>query len=337
MASKERTTVEQKIKEQLSVEEAKQILFDMIRIRELEEASAQQYSEGKIRGFLHLYIGEEPIAATILPLLKPQDQFFGTYREHAHALMKGITARSIMAEMFGKVEGCSKGRGGSMHIFDLSKSFYGGNAIVAGHLPLAIGMALANKMQKNDLISICFFGEGAIAEGEFHESMNMAKLWKLPVLFVCENNYYAMGTALERSESQTNLIEKAKSYKVEAKRVNGRNVAEIKEAAKQAIDFVRSEQQPYFLEAQTYRLVAHSMFDSQQYRSKEEVEYWKKHHDPIAEYIHQLKCLGWVNSNEIKEMQDKAKTEMDDAISYAQAGTTEDFQSCMQDVLIGEY
>ncbi|MGI4993534.1 pyruvate dehydrogenase (acetyl-transferring) E1 component subunit alpha [Halobacteriovorax sp. GFR7] len=324
----------EKIKQLISKSEAIEILNRMILIRYFEEACAQQYSAGKIRGFLHLYIGEEAIASTVIPLLKEEDQFFGTYREHGHALVKGLSANSIMAEMFGKKEGCSKGRGGSMHLFDTTKAFYGGNAIVAGQLPLAIGMAMANKMQGNDLISVCFFGEGAIAEGEFHESLNLAQLWGLPVLFVCENNYYAMGTALERSESQLNLSEKAHSYKVKSMRVNGMSVPDLYEHARDAIDYVREHKQPFFLECDTYRYRAHSMFDSQQYRSKEEVEGWKKY-DPLPHFIKQLSELGWVNKDDIERMEEAAQDLIRESIAYADQGSIETLEESLSEVMAG--
>ena len=192
------------------------LLRQMLLIRRFEEMCAQQYSAGRIRGFLHLYIGEEAIAAGVMPSLTPDDAVVATYREHGHALARGMSAESVMAEMFGKQEGCSRGRGGSMHLFDVSKRFYGGNAIVGGGLPLAVGLALADKMQRRPRTTACFFGEGAVAEGEFHESLNLASLWKLPVVFLCENNLYAMGTAIWRSEADTDLCEKAESYSLPA-------------------------------------------------------------------------------------------------------------------------
>jgi pyruvate dehydrogenase E1 component alpha subunit len=317
----------------LNKETAKQILTDMYRIRRMEEACAQLYSAGKIRGFLHLYIGEEAIAASLIPQLKIEDQMFCTYREHAHALLKGVSMDKIMAEMYGKIDGCSKGRGGSMHLFDTSKGLYGGNAIVAGHLPLAVGMAMANKMQNNGAISVCFFGEGAIAEGEFHESMNLAALWKLPVLFVCENNYYAMGTALERSESQVNLTKKAQSYNVTAKRVNGMSASHMYEAANEAIEFVREKQQPYFLECDTYRFRAHSMFDPELYREKEEVERWKQN-DPIKQLTHLMLEKAWITESEISTIDEKAMQEIQMAKDYAENSRVETMEETIQDIIV---
>ncbi|MCP5114042.1 MAG: pyruvate dehydrogenase (acetyl-transferring) E1 component subunit alpha, partial [bacterium] len=247
------------------------LLHQMIRIRRFEEKSAELYSAGKIRGFLHLYIGEEAIAVGMMEAFQEDDAVVATYREHGHALVKGVSARSIMAEMYGKQEGCSGGRGGSMHLFDADTRFFGGNAIVGGGIPVAVGLALADKLAGRDRVTACFFGEGAIAEGEFHESMNLAALWDLPVLFCVENNFYAMGTALQRSESEENLTMKAASYEMPAWSVDGMDVLAVAEAANHAVDAVRGGGGPYFLELKTYRFRPHSMFDAELYRSKDEV------------------------------------------------------------------
>src|SRR5512138_10130 len=229
------------------------MLRQMVRIRRVEEKCVELYGAMKIRGFMHLYIGEEAVAVGVMEALKPDDALVATYREHGHALSRGISARRIMAEMFGKMEGCSRGRGGSMHLFDATTRFYGGNAIVGGGLPIAVGLALADKMQHRARITCCFFGEGAVAEGEFHESMNLAALWQLPVLFVCENNLYAMGTALSRSESVTNISGKASSYAVAAESVDGMDVLAVATAAARAAAAVRVTRAPYLLECRTYR------------------------------------------------------------------------------------
>ncbi|MCL4137867.1 UNVERIFIED_CONTAM: hypothetical protein GTU68_043016 [Idotea baltica] len=242
----------------------------MIRIRVFEERCAELYQQSKIRGFLHLAVGEEAVSTGIISQLLPDEAVVATYREHGHALMKGLGADRIMAEMFGKVEGCSGGRGGSMHLFDAEHRFYGGNAIVGGHLPLAVGLALADKSLDHQRATVCFFGEGAVAEGEFHEAMNLAALWATPVLFVCENNLYAMGTSLESSESQTNLAVKAASYNMPAWSVDGMDVMATAEAAKRALVAIRSGGGPIFLECETYRFRAHSMFDPDLYRPKDE-------------------------------------------------------------------
>ncbi|MGZ3696318.1 MAG: thiamine pyrophosphate-dependent enzyme, partial [Bdellovibrionota bacterium] len=217
----------------------------MLRIRRMEEKCAELYGAMKIRGYLHLYVGEEAIAAAALPVFSPEDAVVTTYREHGHALLRGISARAIMAEMFGKVEGCSRGRGGSMHLFDAKTRFFGGNAIVAGGIPIAVGLALADRMQSRSRVTGCFFGDGAVAEGEFHESMNLASLWRLPVLFLCENNLYAMGTALARHQAQPNLTKKAaEAYLVPAKQVDGMDVLAVEQAVKEAYIHVREGKGP---------------------------------------------------------------------------------------------
>ena len=209
------------------------LLHEMLRIRRFEEKCAELYSAGKIRGFLHLYIGEEAVAVGAMQALGREDAIVATYREHGHALARGIPIDRLMAEMYGKHEGCSGGRGGSMHVFDAQNRFYGGNAIVGGGLPIAVGLALADKMQQRPRVTACFFGDGAVAEGEFHESLNLASLWKLPVLFLCENNLYAMGTRLERAQSQTDLATKARSYLMPAETVDGMNVLAVEAATKE--------------------------------------------------------------------------------------------------------
>jgi pyruvate dehydrogenase E1 component alpha subunit len=298
------------------------LLREMVRIRRFEERCVELYSAMKIRGFLHLYIGEEAIAAGVMRALRPDDAVVATYREHGHALARGVSARRIMAEMFGKMEGCSRGRGGSMHLFDAATRFYGGNAIVAGGLPIATGLALADKMQHSDRIACCFFGEGAVAEGEFHESMNLAALWKLPVLFVCENNLYAMGTALSRSESVTDISRKASAYGVPADAVDGMDVLAVDAAANRAVEAVRTTGSPYLLECRTYRFRAHSMFDPELYRTKAEVEEWKKR-DPIPLMISRLRQDSFIEETDIQTIDKEVAAEIDDAVAFADAGTLE--------------
>ncbi|MFN7087192.1 MAG: pyruvate dehydrogenase (acetyl-transferring) E1 component subunit alpha [Burkholderiales bacterium] len=307
------------------------LLGDMIRIRRFEEKCAELYSAGKIRGFLHLYIGEEAVAAGAMRALRPEDALFATYREHGHALARGIAAGAIMAEMYGKVEGCSRGRGGSMHLFDAATRFYGGSAIVGGALPLAVGFALAERMQGLPHITACFFGEGAIAEGEFHESMNLAALWKVPALFLCENNLYAMGTALERSEANTDLCTKAESYGVRAESIDGMDVIAVMEATQRAAERVRRGQGPLFLEFRTYRFRAHSMFDPELYRSKEEVERWKQR-CPIRNFSAALRQRGWIDDAGMSAIERTADTEIAAAVAFAEAGTWEPVERLTQDV-----
>lgn len=296
-------------------------LHEMLRVRRFEERCAELYSAGKIRGFLHLYIGEEAIAVGAMPVFTPEDAVFATYREHGHAIARGLSMRAVMAEMFGKSDGCSRGRGGSMHLFDVSRRFYGGNAIVGGHLPVAAGLALADKLQGKRSVTACFFGEGAVAEGEFHETMNLAALWKLPILFLCENNRYAMGTALERSESETDVHLKAQAYRVLSEQVDGMDVFAVASAVKRAADAIRAEPGPWFIEFLTYRFRAHSMFDAELYRSKEEVHQWLER-CPLRKLTASGRVAG-VTEEELADLEAKVKAELDDAVAFADASPPE--------------
>ncbi len=302
----------------MTTEHARHLQHQMLRIRRFEERCVELYSAAKIRGFLHLYVGEEAVAVGVMEALAAQDAVVATYREHGHALARGVSAGSVMAEMFGKVEGCSRGRGGSMHLFDVATRFYGGNAIVAGGLPIAVGLALAAKMQGQPIVTACFFGEGAMAEGEFHESMNLSALWRLPVLWCCENNFYAMGTALARSESETNLAVKAASYEMPAWTVDGMDVVAVEAAATNAVDAIRNGGGPHFLELRTYRFRAHSMYDPERYRDKAEVERWKER-DPIT----MLEARGLVDASTIAELEAAVSAEIDAAVAFAEAGSLE--------------
>jgi pyruvate dehydrogenase E1 component alpha subunit len=299
------------------------LLRDMLLVRRFEERCVELYSAGSIRGFLHVYIGEEAVATGVMSALDPDDAIVATYREHGHALLKGMSARSVMAEMFGKVTGCCRGRGGSMHLFDASTRFYGGNAIVGGGLPLAVGLALADKLAGRDRVTACFFGEGAMAEGEFHESINLAAIWGLPVLFVCENNLYAMGTALARSESETNLAVKASAYEVPAWSVDGMDVRAVAETARRAVDAVRAGGGPHFLEARTFRFRAHSMFDPERYREKSEVEAWRAH-DPIESLRSRMAAEGILTDADVAAMEVEIAAIVDDAAAFAEASPLED-------------
>jgi len=313
------------------VAHAYRLLTEMLRIRRLEERSAELYQAEKIRGFLHLYIGEEAVAVGVLQALAPDDAVVATYREHGHALVRGVSARAIMAEMFGKQEGCSGGRGGSMHLFDAATRFYGGNAIVGGGLPLAVGLALADKMQGKKCVTACFFGDGAAAEGVFHESLNLAALWRLPTLFCCENNLYAMGTALARAQSQTRLVEKATANGVPATDVDGMDVEAVERAARRAADAIREGQGPQFLELRTYRFRPHSMFDPDLYRPKAEIEEWKQR-CPIATYSAKLRDRGLLDDASLASIEANVTREVDDAVAFAEAGTWEPLETLTRHV-----
>jgi pyruvate dehydrogenase E1 component alpha subunit len=309
-------------KPRLSREHMLDLLKQMIRIRRFEDKCAELYSQEKIRGFMHLYDGEEAIAVGVIPALEKRDRIVATYREHGHALVRGVPMTTVLAEMYGKQEGCSRGRGGSMHLFDNVTNFYGGNAIVGGGLPLSVGLALADHMQRNDIVTACFFGEGAVAEGEFHESMNLAALWGLPLLFVCENNLYAMGTALALSESETDVARKASCYQIISEAIDGMDVVAVEAAARRAIHAVRESGKPYFLECRTYRLRAHSMFDAQLYRDRAEVESWRPK-EPIIRFQSWLETNHMIHSDEVSRIEADVDAEIAEAVAFAEAGTWE--------------
>jgi pyruvate dehydrogenase E1 component alpha subunit len=305
-----------------SPERGSQLLREMLRIRRFEEKCAELYGAAKIRGFLHLYVGQEAVAVGVMQALEPDDAVVATYREHGHALARGVPAGKVMAEMYGRREGSSGGRGGSMHIFDASRRFYGGNAIVAGGLPLAAGLALADRLQGRPRVTACFFGEGAVAEGNFHESVNLAALWRLPVLFCCENNLYAMGTALDRSESLTDLSLKASSYGIAAWPVDGMDVLAVADAARRAVLHVRAGGGPAFLELRTYRFRAHSMFDPELYRDAREVEAWKQR-DPIPAQVAVLEARGLLAPGALDALEREVAREIEEAVAFAEAGSLE--------------
>ncbi|KGI67057.1 pyruvate dehydrogenase (acetyl-transferring) E1 component subunit alpha [Mycolicibacterium rufum] len=311
---------------------ATRLLSDMVRVRLMEEKCAELYSAGKIRGFLHLYVGEEAVAAGSLRALEAEDAVVATYRDHAHALLRGVPMATIMAEMFGKQEGCSGGRGGSMHLFDARTRFYGGNAIVGGGLPLAVGLALADAQLGRTRVTACYFGEGAVAEGAFHESMNLAALWRLPVLFCCENNYYAMGTELAHEQAQTDMTEKAASYRIPALAADGMDVLGCRAAAEEGAYHVRSGGGPFFLEFRTYRFRPHSMFDPELYRSKEEVEHAKER-DPIRAFTERCLAAGTLHDDDVDDIRAAAEDEVASAVAFAEAGTWEPVEDLTRDVM----
>ena len=312
-------------------EHALTLLRQMLRIRRFEERCAELYSLGKVRGFLHLYVGEEAIAAGAMQALGPDDAIVGTYREHGHALARGVPAGALMSELFGKANGCSGGRGGSMHFFDAERHLYGGFAIVAAGLPVAVGLALADVLQQRPRVTACFFGEGAAAEGEFHESLNLAALWKLPVVFLCENNLYAMGTALERSESETDIHLKARSYRIRSKVVDGMDVAAVEAAVRRAAGAARKGDGPQFLELRTYRFRAHSMYDAELYRSKQEVGEWM-HRDPIVLFEAQMRADGILEDSDLESIEADIAAELEGAVAEAEAGPWEPVEELTQNL-----
>jgi pyruvate dehydrogenase E1 component alpha subunit len=307
------------------------LLREMLRIRRFEEKAAEMYSLQRIHGFLHLYIGEEATGVGTMQAFTPEDAIVATYREHGHALARGLRSTVLMAEMFGKATGCSHGHGGSMHFFDASRRFYGGYAIVGGGLPIAVGLALADNLQNKQRVTACYFGDGAVAEGEFHESLNLAALWKLPVVFLCENNLYAMGTALVRHQAQTDITLKAASYGLASQAVDGMDVLAVEAAAKQAADAVRSGNGPFLLELRTYRFRAHSMSDPDLYRSKEEIEEWKKR-DPIPLFESRLREWGLLTELDGARIEKEVATEIDEAVRFAEASPFEPVEELLKDV-----
>jgi pyruvate dehydrogenase E1 component alpha subunit len=311
------------------------LLREMLRIRRFEEKCFELYQLQKIRGFLHLYDGEEAVSVGVIQALAPEDTVVATYREHGQAIARGIPMGPLMAEMFGRLEGCCRGRGGSMHIFDRARRFFGGNAIVAGALPLAVGVALAAKMTRRSALAACFFGEGGVDEGAFHESLNLAKIWDLPVLFVCENNRYSMGMALERAESEPDIHKKAEGYRIPSEAVDGMDVVAVEVAARRAVEAIRSGRGPHFLECRTYRFRAHSMFDAQHYRDKAEVEAWKAR-DPIGRLRRWLEENAMVHPEEIARIQTEVAAEVEAAVAFAEAGTLEPLEDLERFVTMDE-
>jgi pyruvate dehydrogenase E1 component alpha subunit len=315
----------------LSPQRARDLLGAMLLIRRFEEKSAELYTLGKIHGFLHLAIGEEAVAVGAMQALSAEDAIVSTYREHGHALARGISPAAVMAEMYGKSSGCSRGRGGSMHLFDVSRRFYGGNAIVGGGLPLAVGLALADKLQGQPRVTACFFGDGAVAEGEFHESLNLAALWKLPVLFLCENNLYAMGTRIDRHQAQSDLQAKAPAYAMRSEAVDGMDVLAVQAAVARAVAAIGAGEGPLLLEARTYRYRAHSMYDPDLYRDKAEIEQWKKR-CPIESFTARLRSMQWLTEADWAAMESSVATVVSQAVAAAEAGPWEPVEDLLKDV-----
>ena len=307
----------------------------MLRIRRFEAKCVELYQAQKIRGFLHLYDGEEAVAVGVMAALEARDAVVATYREHGQALARGVAMDSLLAEMLGKVEGCCRGRGGSMHIFDRERRFFGGNAIVGGGLPLAAGIAMADKRLHAGAITACFFGEGAVGEGAFHETMNLASIWQLPLLFVCENNLYAMGVPLEDSEAETDIYRKAQAYRMPSEQVDGMDPVKMEAAARRAVEHVSAGNEPFFLECRTYRFRAHSMFDTQAYRTRGEIDGWRQR-DPI------LRLRAWMSDNhqftaaESAQIDAEVEAEITSAVAFAEAGTLESVQDLERFVLMDE-
>lgn len=316
---------------QLERDHALVLLRRMIHVRRFEEKCAEMYSLGKIRGFLHLYVGEEASGVGAMAGLDDEDNVVATYREHGQALLRGVSSAAVMAEMFGKATGCARGRGGSMHLFNAERRFFGGHAIVGGGLPVAVGLALADKMQRKKRVTACFFGEGASQEGEFHESLNLAAAWDLPVLFLCENNLYAMGTKIERHMHDTELVHRPAAYGIAAESVDAMDVVKVERAVRYAADVVRDTGHPRFLELRTYRFRAHSMYDAEKYRDKHEVEEWQKR-DPIDVLVARMTEAGLYDPKDRERIESEVKAEIEAAVAHADAAPLEPVSDLEKDV-----
>ena len=304
----------------LDAELARRLLTQMSLIRRFEEKAAEMYALGKIGGFLHLYIGQEAVAVGAMSTIRPDDYAISSYREHGHCLAKGSDPRRVMAELFGRRDGLSKGKGGSMHLFDRSVNFLGGHAIVGAHLPLATGAAFAIKYQGGDQVVLCFFGDGAVPEGEFHESLNLAALWKLPVIFICENNRYAMGTAIHRALAQTDIWRFAETYGIRGEAVDGMDVLAVRDCVGRAVERARREGVPAFVEARTYRFRGHSMRDpaGAVYRTREEVER-EKQRDPIALFTDRCVRDGVLAEADLRIIEKSVNELVEEAVAFAEA------------------
>ena len=300
----------------------KALLLDLYRqmvlIRQFERKTAELYTEGKIGGFLHLYIGEEAVAVGVFSALAAQDTIVTHYREHGHALARGIEPNRVMAELCGKATGTSKGRGGSMHIFDASRGFLGGYAIVGAMLPIAAGLALAAQYRGEDRVALCIFGDGAVNQGEFWEALNLASLWKLPVLFLLENNGYGMGTAVERACALKEIHQAAEIYGIPSLLVDGMDVLAVREAALKSVEHVRSGKGPFFLESRCYRFRGHSMADPVEYRGKPEEDEWRQR-DPIVTFKRKLEGQGWAVAEELDQIEEEAEQTVQEAVEFAEA------------------
>ncbi len=291
---------------------------EMVVIRRLEERSAELYQQGKIGGFLHLYIGQEAVSTGLISARKPQDRVITAYRDHGVAINCGLSAREVMAELLGKATGCSKGKGGSMHLADVTKNFWGGHAIVGAHLPIATGLALGDAYKGEKNVTICMFGDGATNIGFFHEALNMSKIWNLPVLWVCENNQYGMGTAVERASAVSEIIQKAQAYAMPSRRVDGMDVMAMRQAAEEMIEAIRNGAGPMLMEAMTYRFRGHSMGDPERYRKPEEVHRYQEN-DPIGIFRKYLQENGIATEEELNQLDDEAEAIVEDAVQFAEA------------------
>jgi pyruvate dehydrogenase E1 component alpha subunit len=332
--SRERDEAKQRQKDRftgLNQEQLVGLYRQMLLIRRFEEKSAEAYVAGKIGGFCHLYIGQEAVAAGAISAIRKDDYVFASYREHGHALAKGMSARAIMAELFGKATGCSKGKGGSMHMFDKGLGFLGGHAIVGGQIPLATGAAFGSMYQGSDQVTLCFFGEAAVNQGAFHESLNMAQLWKLPCIYICENNQYGMGTSLARAMSLSDIAQKGCAYEVASEFVDGMDVLAVREATLRAVERGRKQSLPTLLEVRTYRFMGHSMSDPGNYRTRAEIEKYQER-DPIKLFSASLLEKKIVDDKKLAEIDKQVREEVEDAIRFADESPLPDSEELYTDI-----
>lgn len=307
------------------------ILYQMLLIRRFEERCAQSYSMGKIGGFCHLYIGQEAVAVGAISALRPDDYVISSYREHGQAIAKGMSPDEVMAELYGKAGGCSAGKGGSMHLFDATLNFAGGHGIVGGQIPLATGLAFAGKYKGTEQVTLCFFGEAAVNQGAFHESLNMAQLWKLPCIYICENNQYGMGTAINRAMSFSEVARKADAYKMEGEFVDGMDVLAVREAIGRAVERARKDGSPSLIEVRTYRFMGHSMSDPGNYRTRAEIEKHQER-DPIKLFTDSLKEEGIINDDDVQVLEDRVKEEVERSVKFAEESPEPDAKELMTNV-----
>jgi len=313
-----------------SKDELLKMYRQMLVIRMFEERASEMYTKGKIGGFLHLYIGQEAVGVGFISALRQEDYVIGAYREHGQCIAKGTDPKLVMAELYGKATGISKGKGGSMHMFDMANGFLGGHGIVGGGMPLAVGVGLSIRYRREDRVCVCFFGDGAVNEGAFHEAMNMVALWKLPVIYVLENNLYGMGTAVNRSSSVPDLIRRASCYDIEREQVDGMDVLAVREAAERAIRKAR-QGEPRFIEAITYRYRGHSISDPGNYRTKDEIESWKEK-DPIPRIESYLIDNGMLTESEVQQMREDVAAEIREVIDFAETSPFPDASALYQDI-----
>jgi pyruvate dehydrogenase E1 component alpha subunit len=310
--------------------------YQMALIRRFEEKSAEEYTRGKIGGFMHLYIGQEAVGVGCITALRPSDKILCSYREHGHALARGMDPNAVMSELFGKSTGCSKGKGGSMHMWSNELGVLGGNGIVAAQLPIAAGVALAAQYLGEDAVTACFFGDGAVDEGAFHEALNLASLWKLPAVYVCENNQYSMGMAVHKAWAVDSLVPRAAAYNIPGVQVDGMDIIAVYEAMKQAVDHARGGEGPTLLEFKTYRFRGHSMTDPSYYRTREEEQQWRTTRDPIGIFEKKLLDLGLATQAELDANDDRATAVSEEAAEFAENSPDPELSELYTDVMVDD-